>query len=354
MKTLKHLFKHIYTWLILAWSLLVLINVLQTLIYKLTVAPKYSWMWVFKFPIITYIIGILLIFLWIVPGYKFISKFDNYLRVSLFIIHGMGYMALYVLAIFFVFGIWANYLNIEWYYNTVSKFFITDLHNVLKSYIFLTAIIFAFNYFKDKKETIVLKNNIEKELIITKHNALKAKLQPHFLFNALNSIVALIDENKIKAQNSLISLSDLLRYSMNIKPEKMIPINEELVLLKKYITIEKARYENQLQVKWVINNLESSFNLPAMILQPIVENSIKHGFKNIHKTLILVIEVNSKEKVVVIKNNGNKLSNKTTEGNGLQLVKQRLSTHFYKASTFKIFQEENWVINELIFKKLNE
>ena len=234
--------------------------------------------------------------------------------------------------------------------SSLSKWYITsEFHNVLKMYFIKLILLIAMDYFQGRERTIIEKSNLEKELFEVKHNALKAKLQPHFLFNTLNTIVAIIDENKIKAQNALIALSDLLRYSMEIKPNQLITIKEELELLNKYLTIEKSRFENQVIIEIDNNTDEAIFMVPPLILQPIAENAIKHGFKGIHGKLTLIVEVDNTTKLVRVKNDGQAVSENFESGNGIQIVKQRMKQHFGSNSRFKLYEHNGWIINELDF-----
>ncbi len=142
-------------------------------------------------------------------------------------------------------------------------------------------------------------------------------------------------------------MSDLLRYSMNIAPDKLIPLEEEIDLLKKYLSIEHARYEDQLEINWVWEKTKHVFYLPPMILQPIVENCIKHGFKNHEGNLSVIIEIHERDGKILIKNNGIPLKDNFKYGTGLQIIHQRLKHHYGEKAFFKIFQKDEWVINQL-------
>ncbi len=352
MEKFKSYFKNERAILFFAWLLIVILTLTQRLIAGVFDFNQFNLSDILKFPFSVLLIGTILLFIWVVPGFKFIIAIKANWKYLLFLIHSLVYSFAYLFFVIILYGTLIEQLNINWIRGQVKDVFANGFHTILQNYIFLISILFAFNYFKSREQTNLAKNKIENELLKVKHNALKAKLQPHFLFNTLNSIVALIEENKNKAQKSLINLSDLLRYSMDIKPKKLISINEEIDLLKKYLSIEKSRYEDQIDVEWVFTELKGKnekFEVPAMILQPIVENSIKHGFKNIDYKLKLVIEINLINKSVRIKNNGQSLLKKLRTNTGLQLVKQRLEYHFEDNAQFKIYQKDNWVINDINF-----
>ena len=336
-------------WLLVSWTIIVALAQVQTLVHHHFFPGQYEQSGVFTFQIATYVVGSILIIFWVLPGYYFIRNRKNWLKIMLFIVHGVSFSFLYLILLFLIFGLLLSESTFDWYLEQIRLAALSGFHNIIKSYLFLVSLLFAFDYFESKTQALILKKNTENELNEAKLATLKAKLQPHFLFNSLNSIVALMDENIGKAQKALINLGDLLRYSINFKPKAMIPIFEEVELLKKFLVIEKSRHEHQLVVEWKFDTKENSFDVPAMILQPLVENSIKHGFKGLDRSLRIIIEVLPNEKLVIIKNDGNRLSGPIKEGVGLQLVRQRLKHHFPNSSHFEIYQENEWVCNKISF-----
>lgn len=336
-------------WLVIAWSIIVVINLLQLITYKFTAESAYSWEWIIKYPTIALFIGFLLIFIWIIPGYDYVSRKKLFVRVPLFVAHAILYVLIYIYGILLISGVWSDYLTAEWLARVTSEFFLEEAHNVVKTYIYLVAILFAYDYFQSRSQLSLEKKEIENQLSQAKLLNLQSKLQPHFLFNTLHGVVALIDENKHKAQEAVIDLGDLLRFSIDMDSE-LIPIDQELMLLNKYLAIEKARYEDQLQFEIrQVRSMNGSLMIPPMLLQPIVENSIKHGFKKSKNQLKMKIEIDEVQKMIKIKNNGMKLSEDYQLGIGLKLVKEQLYAHFGKAAKFQLFMEDDWIINEIQF-----
>ena len=107
--------------------------------------------------------------------------------------------------------------------------------------------------------------------------ALRAQLNPHFLFNSLNSISALTTLDPARARSMCILLSDFLRGSLKLGERRLVPLSEEVDLLKAYLAIEQIRFGSRLQVAWEIAPEVTEELLPALLLQPLVENAIKHG-----------------------------------------------------------------------------
>jgi signal transduction histidine kinase len=106
---------------------------------------------------------------------------------------------------------------------------------------------------------------------------LKAQLNPHFLFNALNTINALIGLNPDAAREVLSTLSDVLRYTLESDKQEFVPLADELRFVEHYIEIEKARFQHRLSVEYDIDDAARTCFIPPMLLQPLVENAVRHG-----------------------------------------------------------------------------
>lgn len=107
--------------------------------------------------------------------------------------------------------------------------------------------------------------------------ALKWQLNPHFLFNSLNSLRALIDEDAPRARESVTRLANMLRYSLQSGQQETVPFEEELRLVEDYLALEQIRHENRLRVRWEIAPEVRPVGVPPMILQTLVENAVKYG-----------------------------------------------------------------------------
>jgi two-component system LytT family sensor kinase len=139
------------------------------------------------------------------------------------------------------------------------------------------AIYFGFKYFQNYKAAEInslryAAANKESEL-----SSLKAQLNPHFMFNSMNSIRALIDEDPTKAKNAVTQLSGILRNTLLMNKSKMIPLAEEIQLVKEYLNMEKIRYEERLDYEFKLEKEVMNLMIPPFIIQSQVENAIKHG-----------------------------------------------------------------------------
>jgi two-component system, LytTR family, sensor histidine kinase AlgZ len=105
---------------------------------------------------------------------------------------------------------------------------------------------------------------------------LQARIRPHFLFNTLNSAIALVREDPARAETILEDLSDLFRHAL-MDPSQTMTLAEEVALARRYLDIEQVRFGDRLQVEWAIDAPAGGARLPALLLQPLVENAVKHG-----------------------------------------------------------------------------
>jgi len=178
-------------------------------------------------------------------------------------------------------------------------------------------------------------------------HALQAQINPHFLFNAINTIVSLTRTNQDKARELLIYLSDYFRRNMN-NSKDLITLEEELNHVNAYLKIEKTRFEDKLSIN-IINEINETVFVPPLIIQPIVENAIKHGIlKKIDGGIISLKIFKSNDLInIIISDNGIGIKEEklieikkfNSDSVGINNVYRRLKTIFHEKTTFKIDSE---------------
>src|SRR5437762_739495 len=145
----------------------------------------------------------------------------------------------------------------------------------------------------------------EKDLEVSKLQALKnkaeldalySKINPHFLYNALNSIADLAVTDGKKARRMTIALADLFRYSINYSHNNFSTVKDEILMTEVYLQIEKVRFEDQLNYSVRVDEEAAHFLVPRFILQPMAENAVKHGLKATGKMTEVNLEVKKIEK----------------------------------------------------------
>lgn len=185
----------------------------------------------------------------------------------------------------------------------------------------------------------------------TQLQMLRYQLNPHFLFNALNSIRALIDEDTRNAKKVITELSELLRYSLISKNYSDVPLSHELDAIRHYFAIEKIRYENKLDVAFNIDPLAEDYPVLSFLIHPLIENAIKYGMQTSPMPLKIRVKagVDNGNLKGEVSNTGKWLAasdkeNKSGTGTGLENVRQRLENAFPDRHRLEIVEEEGRVL----------
>jgi two-component sensor histidine kinase len=147
----------------------------------------------------------------------------------------------------------------------------------LLTYWALFAIQRAIHFHAEKTRREIEASRLATELAQSRLLALKSQLQPHFLFNTLHAIVTLLDEDKASAEDMLLKLSDLLRAFLEDYDGQEISLRQELTLIELYLGIQRTRFKDRLETRMYIAPDTLDCAVPSLILQPLVENAIRHG-----------------------------------------------------------------------------
>jgi two-component system LytT family sensor kinase len=183
---------------------------------------------------------------------------------------------------------------------------------------------------------------LQNQLQAAELNSLKKQLQPHFLFNALNTVSSLMEENMATAQDVLSRLGEFLRATLEQERLDRVPLLHELDTASHYLAIETARYKDRLKVVYRVSNDCHDAMVPGLILQPLVENSIKHGVNTSSDMLTLEIAaMRSGDQVwLVVTDDGKGCADPDAAlergGIGLRNVRQRMALLYGDAGVFKV------------------
>ncbi len=176
---------------------------------------------------------------------------------------------------------------------------------------------------------------------------LRYQLNPHFLFNALNSIRASIDEDSSRAKQMITRLSNFLRYSLLDNNEKEVLLSEEIEAVQNYLAIEKIRFEEKLEVSFDVEEAARNFRVPCFLLNPLVENAVKHGLNSAAKPLVIRISARLKNDALFLEvaNTGGLQANGREDGTGIGLknVRERLEKLFSNRASVNLCEENGWV-----------
>lgn len=175
---------------------------------------------------------------------------------------------------------------------------------------------------------------------------LRYQLNPHFLFNSLNSIRALVEEDKNRARSMITDLSEFLRYSLINKNLSDVPLSQELEAMKHYFSIEKTRFEEKLEVIFQIDSEAENILVPSFLIHPIIENAIKYGMKTTKLPLVISIKAKLLNGTLCLEicNSGKWIesqSSNNSTGTGLNNVKQRLLNAYPDSHRFEVIKENS-------------
>lgn len=159
---------------------------------------------------------------------------------------------------------------------------------------------------------------------------LKSQLNPHFLFNALNTVRSLIADNPQAAQTAVTHFANTLRYALSAGQQEMVPLSKELEIVRDYLEIESLRFEDRLSVDYSVSDEAGAVQIPAMLLQTLVENAIKHGIADLPRGGRVKIEgtVGDGTLLLQVENSRRAGAAKQGEGTGLRNSAERLRLMF--------------------------
>ncbi len=208
------------------------------------------------------------------------------------------------------------------------------------AYAALVGIVHSVRFHRRSREREERAAALEAQLTKARLSALQAQLHPHFLFNALNAISTLLRRDTRAAQDALASFSELLRMALAQSTAPEVTLREDLEFLRRYVEIQQTRLGERLQFEEVIAPEALDCMVPALFLQPLVENSIRHGVEPSANPGVVRVLVEAEETrlLVTVEDNGAALSNKENErggglGIGLQNLRARLESLYGKAQS---------------------
>ena len=174
---------------------------------------------------------------------------------------------------------------------------------------------------------------------------LRYQLNPHFLFNSLNSLRASIDEDPRRARQMVTRLAEFLRYSLLADGAKEVPLYKEIEAAQNYLAIEKVRFEDKLEVEFEAGREARDFRVPCFLLNPLVENAVRHGFDNSPKPLRITVAARLEGDALVLEvsNTGSLGGGSNGTRIGLKNLRERLAKAFPGRSSFTLTDGGGWV-----------
>ncbi|MBA3682013.1 MAG: histidine kinase [Bacteroidetes bacterium] len=216
---------------------------------------------------------------------------------------------------------------------------------------FFSAVLWFLEFIKKQAQKSDLKFDAENALRQAELIKLRQQLQPHFLFNSLNSINALVVSEPQQARKMIQNLSDFLRGTLKKDENKNVPFSEEINLLKLYLEIERVRFGHRLVVNFNIDEDTLNLKLPALLLQPVVENAVKFGLYNVLDKVEISVSAQIKNNLlaIVITNPFDQSTSQSRkgEGFGLSLIQKRLQLIYHRTDLL-VIEKNNSLFTTII------
>lgn len=208
-------------------------------------------------------------------------------------------------------------------------------------YILIAVFYYTFIYSSRLQDKLKEEAKLKELVTQTQLNELKSQINPHFLFNSLNSVSYLTIAEPEKAQEMVIKLSSFLRYSLKHKQNQLVTLSQEIEHIKLYLEIEKIRFGDKLQAIFDIKECENC-TIPNMILQPLYENAIKYGVYETTSQVVITTTSKREKDLLVFTVSNNYDSDsiaKKGEGIGLFNIRRRLGLVYGNATLLSIKNE---------------
>jgi two-component system, LytTR family, sensor kinase len=231
---------------------------------------------------------------------------------------------------------WVRNKKGEWVYENKSD--LVGVYYTLMLIAIWMLIYIVYHYVEKNRNDQLDRLKLETTVKELELKTIKSHINPHFIFNSLNSIRALVDENPKRARRAITELSNILRSSMQAEKSETVPLEKELDIVRDYLALEQMRFEERLKIEFDIDEDTLQQQVPPMMLQTLVENAIKHGIsKQVLGGVVRVVAI-FKDNVMQlqVQNTGQLQSNPNGDGFGIKSTQDRLNLMYQGKAVFEI------------------
>lgn len=259
----------------------------------------------------------------------------NHIITASFVATIWGYLGSLIMGNLFEDVVYSDFLVKTMMYRTVIG---------LMFYIWVVLFYYLLLYYNGMQEKVQTEASLKTSLKEAELQMLRSQINPHFLFNSLNSISSLTLSKPEKAREMIIKLSEFMRYSLKNKEDRMVELSEELANIEYYLDIERVRFGAKLSYTSTIDEATVNATVPSMILQPLVENAIKHGVFSMSEQVNLDLKAKLVSDTLIIKITNNFESETTIKkgtGTGLTNIKKRMALLFGSEDLVQVVKDTN-------------
>lgn len=221
-----------------------------------------------------------------------------------------------------LFVMYLNYLLFNRFYN-ISDFWvrISDIVLGLLITLFITSLHECAFFYSQWKQHFALSVKLEKDNLEARYETLKAQLNPHFLFNSLNTLITYVEENP-KATNYIQNLSEFMRYVLKNREKELVQLNEELEVCRKYLFLQQSRFGENLKAEIIVDKKYEILYIPPLTIQMLIENAVKHNVISREKPLTVKIGIDN-DNYIYVENNLQVKTSEASNGMGLKNISDR-------------------------------
>ena len=205
---------------------------------------------------------------------------------------------------------------------TWQGYYLKNLYFPLGITVVATTILNSRRFLLEWRKSAIEAERFKNEYLASQYQSLKDQMNPHFLFNSLNTLTYLVYENQDQAAQFIKKLSEVYRYVLDTRNQEVVSLNEELSLVRAYTFLQKIRFGDALQVEITISD-ESAFQVPPLALQMLLENAIKHNELSEERPLQIAISLEGEGYLVVKNNRQPKEIREASSGIGLANIRSR-------------------------------
>ena len=180
----------------------------------------------------------------------------------------------------------------------------------------------SVSFFIEWKENLLRSQKLEKANLEARYETLINQVNPHFLFNSLNTLMMLVNDNP-KASRYVESISEIMRYMLHSRDKEVVMLNDELTVAKEYVYIQQTRFGERFQVHFDVPEKYHNYLIPPLVLQMLLENTLKHNVASKENPLLVQVFVTTEQYVVVQNNVKSKTDKETSTGIGLDNIHNR-------------------------------
>lgn len=318
----------------LIWGFITLLTSFRSSVYQLSIGNEVQWLHIFFFNFNAALLWVFLTPFLMLFALKVFAAFDKWYQVILShlilaIVLAPLHTFLFLCMDFFVqnqLKLWTKVMSFKAYF---SSYFIELIFDGLLTYAVIAGLLTGYLLFLRNQNVTRKQEQLEKNLLQSRVTNLKYQLQPHFLFNGMQTISNLLYKDVTLADQAIANLSDILRFSINQLTRDYISLKAEIDITIKYLDFLQLRFDQK--VSYSISAPEElyPYQVPALLLQPLVENAVKHGFEATGKPIKIEITVSAESEKLVfdIIDNGpgfNAPKVPGREGTGLKNLGNRL------------------------------